>query len=232
MDPRARGQRRPEVPLRAPLPRLFWVTNDSVLADRGFVERAGAAMRAVGPGSAVQLRGHGLAGRRFWELAAELSGLARETGAGLWINDRIDVAMAVRADGVQLGGRGLPIGVARSLLGLSCPVGCSVHGRGEVESCFAEGADLAVLGSVFPTSSHPGRAPLGLEPLGASAAAGRPIVAIGGISPDRVKEIIAAGAWGVAVLSGVWMAADPAASASRYASALRDALQDEAAREH
>jgi thiamine-phosphate diphosphorylase len=200
------------------------VTSDEVVASADFLDQARAVMTAAGSASAIQVRAHGLSGRRFYALAARLRELSVETGAGFWVNDRVDVALALRADGAQLGHRSLPVGVSRRLLGRGCRIGSSVHDPWEAEARFAEGTDVAVLGNIYATASHRERVPLGIGALRRACSSGRPIVAIGGISPERVREVIDAGAWGVAVLSGVWRVADPTATAARYARILGEAL--------
>jgi thiamine monophosphate synthase len=87
----------------------------------------------------------------------------------------------------------------------------------------ATDADVYLLGNVYETASHPERPPVGLTAIRAASEAGRPIVGIGGITPDRAREVVEAGAWGVAVLSGVWEATDAATATARYLSALSDA---------
>jgi thiamine-phosphate pyrophosphorylase len=205
------------------LPRLFLVTSDELVEDSGFVERAASAVAAGGPDCALQLRAHRATGSRLWRVAAELKPAAQRAGATLWLNDRVDLALAVDAHGVQLGARSLQVDVARRLLGKAVWIGASVHSPAAARESLERGADIAVLGNVYSTASHPERAPLGLEPL-RQAAVGRPIVAIGGITPERVAEVVGAGAWGVAVLSGVWQAEDVAAAVRLFRQALADAL--------
>lgn len=207
-----------------PLPRLFLVTSDDVVEDSAFVERAASALAAGGRDCALQLRAHRATGLRLWQLARQLKVAAESAGATLWVNDRLDVALAVRAHGVQLGARSLEIALARHLLGSSAWIGASVHSPAEAGESLRRGADVAVLGNVYSTTSHPGRAPLGLEAL-RQAAVSRPIAAIGGITPERVAEVIGTGAWGVAVLSGVWQAEDAAGAVRRYRQALADAVR-------
>jgi len=207
------------------MPRLFLVTSSEVVEEPEFLERARTVLTAGGPGCALQLRTQSLAGSALWKLARELKQIASETGSSLWVNDRVDVATVIRADGVQLGSRSLSTQAARRTLGGTCPIGRSVHTADEALSV---GADVAVLGSIYPTKSHPEREPLGLEELRRATSGRRPIVAIGGITPQRVGEVIDHGAWGVAVLSGVWEAVEPANSLRDYAAALRAAVPDSA----
>lgn len=208
--------------MRPEIPRLFLVTNDQVVRRSDFLKRAELAMRAA-PGCGLQLRAHGLSTANLWQLARQLHWLAWDAGASLWINDRIDVALAVRAEGVQLGVRSLPTAAARQVLGTCCRVGRSVHDVAEAVQALGDGADMVMLGNVFATASHPGRRALGVEALRRAAKAGRPIVAIGGITPERVPMVVREGAWGVGALSGVWSADDVAAAARRFVTALEDA---------
>jgi thiamine-phosphate diphosphorylase len=200
------------------------VTSDEVVEDAGFAEQAASALVAGGRDCALQLRAHRATGGRLWKLARDLKTTAEKVGATLWLNDRVDVALAVRAHGVQLGTRSLEIERARRLLGSAPWIGASVHSRAEADESLACGADVAVLGNVYATASHPERAPLGLEAL-RQLAVGRPIVAIGGITPERVAEVVGAGAWGVAVLSGVWRVEDAAGAVRLYRQALADVVR-------
>ena len=195
------------------------MTTREIVGAPDFLERAKEALAAGGSGSALQLRAHGLEGGTLWDVAHRLAGAARRVGAELWINDRTDVAMTVRADGVQLGKASLPTREVRQLLGRSVWIGRSVHAAAEAEAAVAEGADMVLLGHIYPTVTHRGREPLGPAAL-RQATAARPIVAIGGITAERVEEVIEAGAWGVAVLSGVWGVRDPGAAVRRYVEAI------------
>jgi thiamine-phosphate pyrophosphorylase len=149
-------------------------------------------------------------GRRLRE---RLGGTVR-----LIVNDRLDVALALGADGVQLGRRSLPVAEARRIAP-ALALGASVHSTAEARA--AGGADWLLLGTVFPSSTHPGGATIGPEGVGAIAAAGLgPVVAIGGITAENAASVVRAGAHGVAVISAVLAAPSPRDAASR----LREAL--------
>lgn len=214
MDPRTRRVGWPASSLRGPLPHLHLITSREVLARADFSTRAAAALAAGGQRCALHLRGRGMAGAQLWALARELRW---SSSARLWINDRVDLALAMRVDGVQLGAHSLPVSVARRLLGRSAWIGQSVH---DVEEAAASDADVALLGTIFATESHPDRPPLGIEAVRRAATLPRPILAIGGITPERAAEVVDAGAWGVAVLSGVWREDDPGGAVRRYLEAL------------
>ncbi len=179
-----------------------------------------AALRA-GVG-AVQLREKDLDGRPLYERARHLVASCRATGAQLAVNDRLDVALAADADGVHLPANGLPPAVVRPLAGGRW-IGASVHSLGELER--ARGADFVVFGPVYETPSK--RAfgpPQGLQRLAEIARrASVPVVAVGGIVPERVGEVIAAGAAGVAVIGAILDADDPAAAVRRFRAALEEA---------
>lgn len=205
------------------LPRLHVVTDDAVLRDASFPDRARDVVQALGPRGALHLRGHRTPPPRLWGLAETLAAQCGRSGAAFVVNDRADLALACGARGVQLGRRSMPIAAARALLGPRGWIGYSAHDAGEALRVAAAGADFIVAGAVYETSSHPRRAAGGLTLVRACTAAGVPILAIGGITPQRVGEAVAAGAYGVAVLGGVWSAADPAAAVAAYLAALRDA---------
>jgi thiamine-phosphate pyrophosphorylase len=84
----------------------------------------------------------------------------------------------------------------------------SVHSLGEAEAAVAAGADGLVVGTIWPTASHPGREATGLSLVARAAALGRPVIAIGGVTPERAREARRAGAWGVAAIGALWQAKD------------------------
>lgn len=209
------------------LARLHVVTDDAVLRASDFTERAQALLAAHGPALAIHLRGHGLPAAELFGLARDVAFAADAAAAELLVNDRVDVALAAGADGVQLGQRSLPVAAARAVLGADAWVGYSAHGAEEAAQAAADGADFVFVGAVYETASHPDRAPAGpglvRETAVALAPAGVPVIAIGGITPERVREVLLEGAYGVAVLGGVWHTADPVAAAAEYLAALREA---------
>lgn len=211
------------------LPRLHLVTDDTVLADAAFPDIAEAVLECCGPDVALHLRGHGTTGSRLHALAVHLRAAASRAGAALIVNDRVDVAIAVHADGVQLGSRSIAPADARALIGRGCVIGCSVHSAAEAAQSEHEGADFVLLGTIFESRTHAGSPGAGTALVSASAArTALPVVAIGGITTERVREVAAAGAYGVAVLGGVWRAADPCAAAAAYAGSVRAAWQSAA----
>lgn len=151
--------------------------------------------------------------REVYDLAMVLQGSLVERGVSLIVNDRADIALAVNAGGVQIGSRGLPLPAVRRLLGPLAPVGASVHSVEQAMAAERDGATWATFGHVWETGSHPGEPGRGVAALReATAAVGIPVIAIGGVTAARVSEAIAAGASGVAVISAILGADDPAAA--------------------
>ena len=202
------------------IPRLHVVTDDDVLARPAFPATAAALARALGDDLAIHLRGHRTSARRLLALTEQLLEAAAGTGSPVLVADRVDVALATEGAGVRLGAASLPVGAARALIGDRL-LACSVHAVEEGVAAARDGADFLVLGTVWATASHPGRSGAGTVLIRDTA--GRvdvPVVAIGGLTPERAREAVSAGAAGVAVLTGVWEAPDPVAAARSYAAAM------------
>ena len=206
------------------LPRLHIVTDDAVLAAADFPARAEQLLAAGGARVALHVRGRHTTGARHFALAHELRAVASRHAAWLIVNDRVDVALAVGADGVQLGAASLSVKSVRALLGAGPTIGYSAHAAEEAASAVLNGADYALLGTIWETASHPGAPAAGTALLRATAGmTDAPLLGIGGVTPQRVGELHAEGAYGAAVLGGVWRAADPAIAVNEYLSAIADA---------
>lgn len=204
------------------LPRLHLITSDEVLADAAFVDAACSVLECCGALAALHVRGRDITAARLHAIADRLRTVAMRTGAWLIVNDRVDIAKAVGASGVQLGAGSLRAPDARALLGASAQIGCSVHSSAEARQAERDGADFIVLGTIYESASHPGRAPAGPELVREAAGRTRlPVVAIGGVTAGRMAELAAAGAHGAAVLGGIWHAGDAAAAAAGYVEAVR-----------
>jgi thiamine-phosphate pyrophosphorylase len=208
----------PDGPPPRELPRLHLVTDDRVLSGADFLNVASGLLRAGGERVALHLRGPGMEGATLHRIAHRLAGTALDAGAHLFVNDRVDVALAVAAGGVHLGQRSLPPGTVRELVGPHRWIGVSTHDVAEACRAAEEGADYLFVGTLYSTPSHPAGRAAGPELIEAVRSAGvtLPIMGIGGVVPDRVEAIRAAGADGVAVIRGVWDAADPVAAVRRY----------------
>lgn len=194
-----------------PLPRLFAVTTDTVCRAADFGVRA-SAVAALGPAAALVVRAPGGTAAQLAAFAERVTALARPPEAAVVVHARPDLARAVSAQGVQLRRDDLSPRDARRVLSPGW-IGVSVHSREEAEISIGEGADYLVAGNVFETASHPGRPPRGLAWLADLCGLGIPVVAIGGITAERSGSVKLAGAWGVAAITALWDASDPAAAA-------------------
>ena len=198
--------------MRAALPRLHAITDERIARRSDLDAVARALSDGGGSDLAFHARGRELTGLEHYSLSVQLSNLP----SFLFVNDRLDIALAVPSAGVQLGQGSLPVSAARALNPLWW-IGKSVHDLAEAEAARTEGADYLVVGPVFATASHPGHTPMGLAGLEqiVAAAEARPVIAIGGISADRVREVRASGAYGVAAIRALWDDAEPEKAARR-----------------
>ena len=202
--------------------RTYLVTQASLSGDRTTPEIVRAAID--GGIDAVQLREKETSARSRYELGRELRELTAAAGVDLIVNDRIDIAQAIDADGVHVGQSDLPVAVARDLLGPDAIVGCSASTVAAAREAEADGADYLGVGAVYGTSSKDvddAKDGVGPERIAAIAdAVSVPIVGIGGITADNAGSVVDAGAASVAVISEITAAADPeAATASLVAAA-------------
>jgi thiamine-phosphate diphosphorylase len=172
----------------------------------------------------VQLREKTWPSGRLLPVAKRLCGRARAAGVTFIVNDRVDLAQAIGADGVHVGQDDLPVSVARSLVGPDMLIGVSTHSVSQARAAQADGADYVAVGSMYPTTTKSDFELVGPELVRNVRPHVRvPLVGIGGVTPDNVGDVIRAGADGVAVISAVCAAADPAAATRRFIEAIRDA---------
>jgi thiamine-phosphate pyrophosphorylase len=169
----------------------------------------------AGGATVVQLREKEASTREMIELGQALRAITRAAGVPLIVNDRVDVALAIEADGVHVGQEDMPAALARRLIGPHRILGVSAATVAEAEQAVRDGADYLGVGDVYGTPSKPDAGPpIGLEGLATIArAVAIPVVAIGGITPENAAATIDAGAVGVAVISAIVGAPDPAAAA-------------------
>jgi len=172
---------------------------------------------------AVQLREKDLAIRELLRMAYSLRELTARYGAKLFINDRVDVALAVDADGVHLGGSGMPAFAARKAAGEGMLIGVSTHSVEEAGKAEEEGADFVTFGPIFETPSKMkyGK-PLGPDVLReASAKILIPVFAIGGIKKETAARVLACGAYGIALISAILGSAEIRSNTEECMRALR-----------
>jgi thiazole tautomerase (transcriptional regulator TenI) len=205
------------------LPVIHAVTTDEIVSRADFIDVACAVMAALGARGALQLRASRTTADRLEKLAAGLAAAQAITGAWLVVNDRVDLALGARARGVQLTSRSLRVVDARRAAP-DLAVGASVHSLAEGREAAAEGANWLVAGHVFATATHPGEDGRGLSFVRKLAAeVPIPIVAIGGVRPEHCRVLREAGAYGLAVIRGIWDAPNADRAASDYLSAYDDA---------
>jgi len=206
---------------RLRLPVLCYVVSKSTVKD-GDIAKA-VADAVAGGVTMVQLREPGMAAGELLEEARSLRAIARGK-ALLIINDRVDVAVAVEADGVQLPAAGLPSRAARGQVGKYALVGRSVHDPEAASHATRDGADFVMAGTIYKSMSKPDVKPAGVALLKEiTKDTSLPVIAIGGITAERIGDVVKAGAAGVAVISAIAGAEDGKAAAEALAQALKDA---------
>ena len=192
--------------MKQALPRLHAITDERI-ARRADLDDILNSLAGVE--MAAHARGHSLSGREHYDLSVRLS--ARPP-VRLFVNDRLDIALGCGAAGVQLSRSSFTPADARRL----APdwwIGCSVHSLDEARTARDSGADYLLVGPVYHTTTHPTAIPLGPATLGAIVGLGLPVIAIGGVTPERARQLAAVGAYGVAAIRAIWDAADPGAAA-------------------
>ncbi len=199
---------------------LYVVTDSRLAGERGNLWTIEEAI--AGGADVVQLREKNMSTREMILLGQALRELTRKHGVLFVVNDRVDVALAVDADGVHVGQDDMPAPLARKLVGLGMIVGVSATTLAEAIRAAEDGADYLGVGPIYPTGTKPDAAPAtGPELVSAARrATGLPIVAIGGIGPANAAEVVAAGADGVAVISAIVGKPDPRAEARRIKEAV------------
>jgi len=209
--------------------RLYALLDPTVSGGRRLTD---LAELIAGGATLVQLRDKHGSTRAMVEEARALRRVLEPAGIPLLINDRVDVALAAEADGVHIGQDDMAAEDARLLLGRTAIIGLSVTSLAEAEAAPLKHIDYVAVGAVFPTNSKDDSGtPIGLDGLRGIVAAvharapGFPICAISGINQGNAAEVIAAGADGVAVISALSLAADPAAAARALRSAVDEALR-------
>ncbi|GIV94241.1 thiamine phosphate synthase [Chloroflexus aurantiacus] len=206
--------------------RLYVVTDAGL--SRGRSHRAVIEAAIVGGATVVQYREKHASTRQMIVEAQELRDLTRRAGVPLIVNDRVDVALAVDADGVHVGQDDMPVALARRLIGNKL-LGVSAHSLSEALQAVRDGADYLGVGPIFATTTKPDAAsPIGLDGLRAIRQhVSIPIVAIGGINQANAADVMRAGADGIAVVSAV-VAADDVTAAARQLRALVSVAQEKA----
>lgn len=199
--------------------RLYCITQ-APANGKSLLETAEAALK--GGADILQLREKNLPGKELLALAVRLGELCKKHGALFIVNDRLDVALAAKADGVHLGQDDLPVKEAKKLAPENFIVGCSTHSLEQARKAEQDGADYIGCGPVFATPTKPDAGSVGLELVREYRHHIRiPFVAIGGIDLLNVGRVLEAGASCVAVVRSVFSANDPEAAAKEFKKILK-----------
>ena len=204
---------------------LYLVTDRGLARGRSTLEIISAAVH--GGATVVQLREKDCSTRDFIEQALSIKEFLKDRGVPLIINDRVDVAQAVKADGVHLGQTDMPLGLAKKVLGDSMIIGISAESLEDAVEAEKGGADYLGVSPIYATPTKTDTAPpLGLEGLREIRKTVRlPIVGIGGLNRDNAAEVIRNGADGVAVVSAIVAADDPQTAADDLRQIILEAQQ-------
>ncbi len=208
--------------MRSPLGRLHLVTDTRPGRDPLAVVRA--ALAVATHHLVVQVRvTDDTTDRAAYELAKEIADRCHATGATCLVNDRLHIALAVGADGGHVGDEDLPVAAARRVLGPDAVLGATVRDPEAARRAVADGASYLGVGPAYPTATKAGLpAPIGPAGVAAVAAAvATPVIAIGGVTADRVAELLDNGAHGIAVVGAIGNAPDPGAATTGFLAALR-----------
>lgn len=202
---------------------LYLVTDSALAMGRPLPDVVRAAVE--GGVTCVQVREKDLPARAYVERLLSVRPLLRERGIPLFVNDRVDVALAVEADGIHLGQTDLPLSMARGLAAGRLLVGVSCESVQDAVDAERDGADYVSVSPVFATPTKTDTAPaLGLEGVRAVRRAVRvPVVAIGGIRATNAADVMRAGADGICVVSAIVSAPDPRAAAASLRSIVEGA---------
>jgi len=198
---------------------LYVILDRTAAAGRDLVEILEAVI--AGGARMVQLREKTWPSGQLLPLAERLRARCRRAGVTFVMNDRVDLAVVLEADGVHLGQDDLPPRLARPLLRPGMILGVSTHSVEQARRAQADGADYVAVGAMFPTQTKPDFELVGPALVRAARPeVSVPLVGIGGITPQNAREVIRAGANGVAVISAVCAAADPAAATRDFLHAI------------
>ncbi|MCU0560591.1 MAG: thiamine phosphate synthase [Desulfobacterales bacterium] len=204
---------------------LYFVTDRGLSGGRATLDVVRAAVE--GGVGCVQLREKACSTAEFIAQAAAIGGFLKSRGVPLFINDRLDVALAAGADGVHLGQKDMPLAMARAIAGRRLLIGVSAESVQDAVAAERGGADYVSASPIFATPTKTDTAPaLGLEGLQAMRRrVNLPLIAIGGIHRGNAGEVIRGGADGVAVVSAIAAAAEPARAAQEILREIRNARQ-------
>jgi thiamine-phosphate pyrophosphorylase len=202
------------------LPGLYAVVDAEVASAHGWALVDLAAAVLDGGATLVQVRGKALSSAELLEVSRRIVALAAPYRAAVVVNDRADLAVLARAAGVHLGQDDLSPADARAIVGRDALVGVSTHSTDQIAAAPRAAVSYIAVGPVFSTTTkHTGYEAVGLDLVRHAAAGGCDVVAIGGVTLDRVGQVFAAGATSVAVITDLLTGGDPAARTRAFVDA-------------
>jgi thiamine-phosphate pyrophosphorylase len=202
---------------------LYPIVDTDVCSARGLDPAAIADAYLAGGARVLQLRVKSGSSAAFLGLADRVVARARDWVAAVIVNDRADIARLSGAHGIHVGQDDLPVADVRRIVGSSCIVGISTHDERQIDAALESDATYVAVGPVFGTTTkETGYAARGLDLLRYAANRGKPIVAIGGITLERVPSVVDAGAAGLAVISDLVQEGEPAARTRQFIARLAE----------
>ena len=201
---------------------LYVVTDEGL--SRGCTHLQITDLAVKGGADVIQLRDKNRSGRELYEVACTIRDITAKAGVLFIVNDRLDIALASRADGVHIGQQDLPLAIVRSLATRPFIIGVSVTSVREAVLAEREGADYVAVSPVFTTGSKDDAGPgLGIEMVSEiSSAISIPVIGIGGINTENAGDVFTAGAAGVAVISAVVSQLDITGATKAFKSRIQD----------
>lgn len=200
---------------------LYLVTNSDGMDREKFLRRVEAALK--GGVTLVQLREKDMSGREFYNLAKSLHQITRAYDVPLLIDDRLDIALAIGAEGVHIGQSDIPVHIARKILGDEMIIGATAKTVEQAIEAERDGADYLGVGAIHPTTTKVKTVLTSVETLDEIAdSISIPIVAIGGLKRDNLKVLEGSRAGGIAVVSAIMNAEDPEASSVELLNRLKE----------
>jgi len=203
--------------------RLYFITDSTLYTKEEFLKRVEAALR--GGVTLLQLREKERTGREYLELAQAVHGLTKKYGVPLIIDDRLDIAMAVDAEGVHLGQSDLPVDIARKLFGEEKIIGATAKTVEQAVEAYRQGADYLGVGAIYPTTTKVKTVLTSVQTLAAiCGAVPIPVNAIGGLNAGNIDVLKGIPIAGVCAVSAIMKAEDPEKAAGELSGAVKEKL--------
>ena len=200
---------------------LYLVTDTNICPREKLLSVTESAIK--GGVTLVQLREKDISTREFFDEASELKKLCKHYDVPLLINDRIDIALAVDADGIHIGQSDMPLKVSRRILGSNKIIGLSAGNVNQAVEALNDGADYLGVGAVFPTSTKKDASNVGIDMLKqVRKSVDIPIVGIGGINPENISQLYGSGIEGVAVVSCIMGSENPYAVSKQLSQMVKE----------